>query len=55
MNSCRSSSHFCPAAVRKFTPASHSCLVSRVSIANACRWLIRLVRSWRKRGSGVLA
>jgi hypothetical protein len=33
----------------------HSCLVSRVSTANACRWPIKLASSWRRRGSGVPA
>ena len=53
MNSCRSSSHFWPVAVRKSIARSHSAMVGSVSLTNACRCLTRLVSSSRSRGSWV--
>src|SRR5882724_1224458 len=55
MNSCRSSSHFCPVAVRNSIARSHSAIVGSVSLTNACRCLTRLLSSSRRRGSGVCA
>ena len=55
MNSCRSSSHFCPVAVRKPIARSHSAMVGSVSLTNACRCRTRLLSSSRSRGSGVFA
>ena len=55
MNSCRSSSHFWPVAVRKSIARSHSAMVGSVSLTNACRCLTRLLSSSRSRGSWVFA
>ena len=55
MNSCRSSSHFWPVAVRNSIARSHSAMVGSVSLTNACRCLTRLLSSSRSRGSWVLA
>ena len=55
MNSCRSSSHFWPVAVRKSIARSHSAMVGSVSLTKACRCLTRLLSSSRSRGSGVFA
>src|SRR5271169_6635317 len=55
INSCRSSSHFRPVAVRNSIARSHSAMVGSVSLTNACRCLTRLLSSSRSRGSWVLA
>src|SRR5271165_4778298 len=55
MNSCRSSSHFWPVAVRNSMARSHSAMVGSVWMTNACRCLTRLSSSSRSRGSGVWA
>ncbi len=55
MNSWRTSSHFCPTAVRKRIASNHSASVSFVSRANACRCRVSDTISACIRGSGVEA
>lgn len=49
---CRTSVQVCPVAVKKRSPAIHSCVLSRVSLAKSWRWCTKRSRMYLKRSFG---